>query len=69
VPTALACLLFAFADAAQTRLQGVSLPLLGLVPVELVGAIPYALTVLLLAGFVGASRAPRALGIPYRSRR
>jgi ABC-type uncharacterized transport system permease subunit len=69
VPTALACLLFAFADAAQTRLQGVALPLLGVVPVELVGAIPYALTVLLLAGFVGASRAPRALGIPYRSRR
>jgi general nucleoside transport system permease protein len=68
VPTALACLLFAFADAAQTRLQGVALPLLGVVPVELVSAIPYALTVLLLAGFVGAARAPRALGIPYRSR-
>jgi simple sugar transport system permease protein len=69
VPTALACLLFAFADAAQTRLQGVALPILGVVPVELVSAIPYALTVLLLAGFVGAARAPRALGIPYRSRR
>jgi ABC-type uncharacterized transport system permease subunit len=69
VPAALACLLFAFADAAQTRLQGVSLPLLGVVPVELVGALPYALTVLLLAGFVGAARAPRALGIPYRTRR
>jgi general nucleoside transport system permease protein len=65
VPTALACLLFAFADAAQTRLQGVALPLLGVVPVELVSAIPYALTVLLLVGFVGVSRAPRALGIPY----
>ena len=69
VPTALACLLFAFADAAQTRLQGVALPLLGVVPVELVSALPYALTVLLLAGFVGAAHAPRALGIPYRSRR
>jgi len=68
VPVALACLLFAFADAAQTRLQGVALPLLGVVPVELVSVIPYALTVLLLAGFVGAARAPRALGIPYRSR-
>ncbi|HXA69599.1 MAG TPA: ABC transporter permease [Stellaceae bacterium] len=68
LPTAVACLLFAFADAAQTRLQGVALPLLGVVPVELVSAIPYALTVLLLAGFVGAARAPRALGIPYRSR-
>lgn len=69
LPTALACLLFAFADAAQTRLQGVALPVLGVVPVELVSAIPYALTVLLLAGFVGVSRAPRALGIPYRSQR
>ncbi len=69
VPTALACLLFAFADAAQTRLQGAALPLLGVVPVEFVSALPYALTVLLLAGFVGASRAPRALGIPYRTRR
>ncbi|SRR5579885_3048127 len=65
LPTALACLLFAVADAAQTRLQGVALPLVGVVPVELVSAIPYALTVLLLAGFVGSSRAPRALGIPY----
>ena len=65
VPTALACLLFAFADAAQARLQGVALPLLGVVPVELVSAIPYVLTVLLLTGFVGISRAPRALGLPY----
>jgi len=65
VPTALACLMFAFADAAQTRLQGASLPGVGVVPVELVGAIPYILTVLLLAGFVGVARAPRALGIPY----
>jgi len=69
VPTALACLLFAFADAAQTRLQGVALPILGVIPVELVSAIPYALTVLLLAGFVGVSRAPKALGLPYPSSR
>jgi general nucleoside transport system permease protein len=69
VPTALACLLFAFADAVQTRLQGVALPGLGVVPVELVSAMPYALTVLLLAGFAGVARAPKALGIPYRSGR
>ncbi|HVM78361.1 MAG TPA: ABC transporter permease [Stellaceae bacterium] len=65
VPTALACLIFAFADAAQARLQGAALPLLGVVPVELVSALPYLLTVLLLAGFAGVARAPRALGIPY----
>jgi general nucleoside transport system permease protein len=69
VPTALACLLFAFADAAQTRLQGAALPIVGVVPVELVSAIPYVLTVLLLAGFVGVSRAPRALGTPYPASR
>jgi len=69
VPTALACLLFAFADAAQTRLQGVPLPVVGVIPVELVSAIPYVLTVLLLAGFVGVSRAPRALGTPYPASR
>ena len=69
VPTALACLLFAFSDAAQTRLQGVALPIVGVIPVELVSAIPYALTVLLLAGFVGVSRAPRALGAPYPANR
>ena len=65
VPTALACLVFAFADATQARLQGVALPLLGVVPVELVSALPYALTVLLLAGFAGVARAPLALGLPY----
>jgi simple sugar transport system permease protein len=69
VPTALACLLFAFADAAQTRLQGAVLPVVGVVPVELVGALPYVLTVLLLAGFVGIARAPAALGIPYWKQR
>ncbi len=65
VPTVAGCLLFAFADAAQARLQGVALPLVGVVSVELVQALPYALTVLLLAGFVGRAVAPRALGQPY----
>jgi general nucleoside transport system permease protein len=65
VPTLLACLLFAFADAVQTRLQGVALPGIGVVPVQLIEAIPYILTVLLLAGFVGTARAPKAIGTPY----
>ncbi len=65
VPTVLACLLFAFADALQIRLQGVVIPGLGQVPVQLIQALPYALTVILLAGFVGRAVAPKASGIPY----
>ena len=65
VPTLGACLLFAFADAVQARLQGTPLPLVGVVPVQLIQAMPYVLTVCLLAGFVGRAVAPRAIGVPY----
>ncbi len=65
VPTVLACLLFAFADALQIRLQGVSLPGIGEIPVQVIQALPYALTVVLLAGFVGRAVAPKSSGIPY----
>lgn len=65
VPTLFACLLFAFADALQTRLQGVALPGIGEVPVQLIEALPYLLTVLLLAGFVGKAVPPKASGRPY----
>jgi general nucleoside transport system permease protein len=68
-PTLGACLLFAFADAVQTRLQGTPLPLVGVVPVQLIQAIPYVLTVALLAGFVGRAVAPRAIGMPYMKAR
>jgi ABC-type uncharacterized transport system permease subunit len=65
LPTVAACLLFAFADAAQVRLQGTPLPLVGVVPVQLIQALPYVLTVALLAGVVGRAVAPRAIGLPY----
>jgi simple sugar transport system permease protein len=64
-PTCGACLLFAFTDALAARLQGVALPLVGVIPVQFILALPYALTVLLLAGFVGKAVAPRASGVPY----
>ena len=64
-PTLGACLLFAFTDALAARLQGVALPLVGVVPVQFVLALPYVLTVLLLAGFVGKAVAPAAIGVPY----
>jgi simple sugar transport system permease protein len=43
----------------------VVLPLVGQVPVQFIQALPYILTVLLLAGFVGRAIAPKASGIPY----
>ncbi len=65
VPALAACLLFAFADALQARLQGVQLPYLGEIPTEAIQALPYLLTILLLAGFVGRAIAPAAIGKPY----
>ena len=38
---------------------------MGAVPVVFIQALPYVLTVLLLAGFVGRAVAPKAIGIPY----
>lgn len=60
-----ACLLFGFLDAAAIRLQGQSLPLIGDVPVQFMQALPYILTVILLAGFIGKATPPKAGGIPY----
>jgi simple sugar transport system permease protein len=65
----LACLLFGFLDASAIQLQGVSLPWIGEVPVQAIQALPYVLTVVLLAGFIGRSRAPAALGRPYLKER
>ena len=50
-----ACLLFGALDAIAIRLQGVSLPMVGEVPVQAVQALPYQLTVVLLAGSIGKS--------------
>jgi simple sugar transport system permease protein len=69
LPALWACLLFGFLDAAAIRLQGVSLPGIGEVPVQAIQALPYLLTVILLAGFVGRSVAPVALGQPYLKER
>jgi general nucleoside transport system permease protein len=60
-----ACLLFGFLDALAIRLQGTALPGVGEIPVQFIQALPYLLTVILLAGFIGKAVAPRALGSPY----
>jgi simple sugar transport system permease protein len=67
--TLFACLLFGFLDAAAIRLQGFTIAGLGEVPVQWIQALPYVMTVVLLAGFVGKSVAPAALGKPYLKER
>lgn len=69
VPAMFATLLFGFLDALQIRLQGVPLPLIGPIPVQFIQALPYVLTVVLLAGFIGKAVGPRAGGIPYTKER
>ncbi len=64
-----ACLLFGFLDAAAIQLQGVVVPGIGEVPVQFIQALPYVLTVVLLAGFIGNAIAPKALGKPYTKER
>lgn len=54
---AVACLLFAAAETLQIQLQGAQL-----VPSQFVEMIPYVLTIIALAGVVGRSVAPAALG-------
>jgi general nucleoside transport system permease protein len=65
VPAMFACLLFGFLDAISIRMQGHPLPMVGRVPAQLLQALPYILTVVLLAGFIGRAIPPRAGGVPY----
>lgn len=59
---AVACLLFGFCDALQLTLQ----TRVTAVPRELVQVLPYLVTIVVLAGFMGRARAPRSLGRPWR---
>ena len=70
VQTMLACLLFGFTEALTIQMQGVfKLPSGEEIPVQFIQIVPYVLTIVVLAGFIGHSRAPRALGIPYQKER
>jgi len=66
VPTALACLLFGFTEAVQIPLQRVGVWGGKPIPVQFIQILPYVVTILVLAGFVGRSRAPKALGTVFR---
>ena len=60
-----ACLLFGFLEAVAIRYQGIAVPGVGTIPVQFMQALPYILTVVILAGFVGKAIPPRAGGQPY----
>jgi simple sugar transport system permease protein len=56
---ALAGLLFGFCEALQIKLQGQALPN------EFLQMLPYAVTMIVLAGVIGRARPPAAVGVPY----
>jgi len=64
----LAALLFGFADALQVKMQ-ILQPILPIInqsiPPEFLQMAPYILTIIVVAGVVGRSRAPAAEGKPY----
>ena len=64
IPTVMACLLFGITEIAQIRLQGVTLWGSEPVPVQWIQILPYLITIIVLAGAVGRSQSPKALGNP-----
>lgn len=65
VYTVLGCLMFAFFKAVQIQVEGVDLPVVGRIPGSLIQMIPYVVTVVVLAGLMAKSVAPKALGKPF----
>jgi len=63
ISVALACLLFGTADAFALRVQLYSFGL----PYQAIVIIPYVITIIALAGFVGRTQAPKFLGKAYKT--
>ncbi len=59
-----ACLLFGLLQAIALRFQNIDLGGV-VIPVQVMDALPYILTVVILAGFVGKAIPPKAGGEPY----
>lgn len=66
VPVLIACLFFGLTEALTIPLANYKLASGENIPVQFIQIIPYVLTIIVLAGFIGLSRAPKALGIPYK---
>ncbi|MEM8529470.1 MAG: ABC transporter permease [Chloroflexota bacterium] len=64
-------LLFGFANGLQTQIQFLQnqlpdwLAWVGQIPTQFIGMLPYVLTIVVLAGFVGRARPPAAIGKTY----
>jgi simple sugar transport system permease protein len=65
IPVMLACLLFGFSQGLASRLTGVGWLPQALQSPELLSALPYIITLVAIAGFVGRSVPPAAVGKPY----
>ena len=63
--TALGCIMFGFFQALQIQIEGVDLPVVGRIPGSLIQMIPYVVTVIVLAGLMAKSVAPKSLGTPF----
>jgi ABC-type uncharacterized transport system permease subunit len=63
--TVLGCLMFGFFAAVQVQIEGVDLPMVGRIPGSLIQMIPYVVTVIVLAGLMAKSVAPKAIGQPF----
>jgi simple sugar transport system permease protein len=63
--TVLGCLMFGFFGAVQIQIEGVDLPVVGRIPGSLIQMIPYVVTVIVLAGLMAKSVAPKAAGKPF----
>lgn len=63
--TVLGCMMFGFFAAIQIQIEGVDLPVVGRIPGSLIQMIPYIVTVIVLAGLMAKSVAPKALGKPF----
>jgi general nucleoside transport system permease protein len=63
-PSLFACLMFGFLQAIGNIMQGAHVGAFD-IPVQFFNALPYIVTVILLAGFIGKSIPPRASGVPY----
>ena len=67
IPVLFSCLFFGFTESLTFVVPDIA-KRFGVeeIPVQFIQMIPYVLTIIVLAGFIGSSRAPKALGIPYK---